>query len=372
MCSPAIVEKITNFRTTLGGKIISLDLFDSDFDFDRFTLWLSLDDISTLCGTPVSFLKASRVFNSGVYNKDCVRYDSNVTKYDLSVTMSLLYEYNPKVGVAFFQFVLPVMCKFYMEQQTKGDFQISQLPMKLTQFGIDLKGCDSRTKTLESKVHNLNEQVISLQSVFLQLKNQQTLSNKTCSDMDPSANLDVSIFKDDHVNPSDFVTIPEFMAMPSFQKLFSLNNAYSERSKLMTMFKSVFTKQANDQIRGEIAKAFNIPFYDAKTLLDKILTSWKSPNPEKLSDICGQHRADTLLTMFCYGTHYQFNTPNGVQWNVLLKYPYKSLVKVVCTALDRGWFNEVIAMMGDMGLPENHEMFKKYKDGAKKKNYVES
>ena len=44
MCSPAIVEKITNFRTTLGGKIISLDLFDSDFDFDRFTLWISLDD----------------------------------------------------------------------------------------------------------------------------------------------------------------------------------------------------------------------------------------------------------------------------------------------------------------------------------------
>ena len=370
MCSPAIVEKITNFRTTLGGKIISLDLFDSDFDFDRFTLWLSLDDISTLCGTQVSFLKASRVFTSGIYNKDCVRYDNNVTKYDLSVTMSLLYEYNPKVGVAFFQFVLPVMCKFYMEQQTKGDFQISQLPVKLTQFGINLKGCDSRTKTLESKVHILSEQVISLQSAFLQLKNQQTLSSTTCSDMNPSTSLDSSIFKDDHANPSDFFTIPEFMAMPSFQKLFSLNNAYSERSKLMTMFKSVLTKQANNHVRGEIAKAFNIPFHDAKTLLDKILTSWKSPNPEKLSDICGKHRADILLTMFCYGTHYQFNTPNGVQWNVLLKYPYKSLVKVVCTALDHGWFGEVVAMMGDMGLLENHEMFKQYKDDANKKNYV--
>lgn len=370
MCSPAIVEKITNFRTTLGGKVISLDLFDSDFDFERFTLWLSLDDISTLCGTPVSFLKASRVFNSGIYNKDCVRYDNNVTKYDLSVTMSLLYEYNPKVGVAFFQFVLPVMCKFYMEQMTKFDFQISQLPVKLTQFGINLKGCDSRTKNLESKVHNLNEQVKSLQSAFLHLRNQQTLSNKTVSDRIPSANLDVSIFKDDNVNPSDFFTIPEFMAMPSFQKLFSLNNAYSERSKLMTMFKSVLTKQANNQVREEIAKAFNIPFYDAKTLLDKILTSWKSPNPDKLSDICGQHRADTLLTMFRYGTHYQFSTPNGVQWNVLLKYPYKSLVKVTCTALDRGWLDEVIELMDDMGLPENRDMFKKYKDDAKKKSYV--
>lgn len=370
MCSPAIVEKITNFRTTLGGKIISLDLFDSDFDFDRFTLWLSLDDISTLCGTQVSFLKASRVFTSGIYNKDCVRYDNNVTKYDLSVTMSLLYEYNPKVGVAFFQFVLPVMCKFYMEQQTKGDFQISQLPVKLNQFGINLKGCDFRTKTLESKVHDLSKQVISLQSAFLHLKNQQTLSNTTCSGMDPSANLDSSIFKDDHVNPSDFLTIPEFMAMPSFQKLFSMNNAYSERSKLMTMFKSVLTKQANNQVRGEIARAFNIPFYDAKTLLDKILTSWKSSNPEKLSDICGKDRADTLLTMFCYGAHYQFNTPNGVQWNVLLKYPYKSLVKVVGTALDRGWFEEVIELMDAMGLPENRDMFKKYQDDAKKKNYV--
>lgn len=370
MCSQAIVEKITNFRTTLGGKIISLDLFDSDFDFDRFTLWLSLDDISTLCGTQVSFLKASRVFTSGIYNKDCVRYDSTVTKYDLSVTMSLLYEYNPKVGVAFFQFVLPVMCKFYMEQQTKGDFQISQLPMKLNQFGINLKGCDFRTKTLESKVHSLSEQVKSLQSSFLHLKNQQTLSNKTVSDRVPSTSLDSSIFKDDHVNPSDFLTIPEFMVMPSFQKLFSLNNAYSERSKLMTMFKSVLTKQANNQVREEIAKAFNIPFYDAKTLLDKILTSWKSPNPEKLSDLCGQNRSDTLLTMFRYGTHYQFSTPNGVQWNVLLKYPYKSLVKVVSTALDRGWFEEVIELMDAMGLPENRDMFKKYQDDAKKENYV--
>ena len=210
----------------------------------------------------------------------------------------------------------------------------------------------------------------SLQSAFLQLKNQQTLSNKTVSDRVPSANLDVSIFKDDNVNPSDFFTIPEFMAMPSFQKLFSLNNAYSERSKLMTMFKSVLTKQANNQVREEIAKAFNIPFYDAKTLLDKILTSWKSPNPDKLSDICGQHRADTLLTMFRYGTHYQFSTPNGVQWNVLLKYPYKSLVKVTCTALDRRWLDEVIELMDDMGLPENRDMFKKYQDDAKKKNYV--
>ena len=138
----------------------------------------------------------------------------------------------------------------------------------------------------------------------------------------------------------------------------------------MTMFKSVLTKQANNQVREEIAKAFNIPFYDAKTLLDKILTSWKSPNPEKLSDICGQHRADTLLTMFRYGTHYQFSTPNGVQWNVLLKYPYKSLVKVTCTALDRGWLDEVIELMDDMGLPENRDMFKKYQDDTKKKNYV--
>ena len=178
------------------------------------------------------------MFNSGIYNKDCVRYDNNVTKYDLSVAMSLLYEYNPKVGVEFLQFVLPVMCKFYMEQMTKFDFQISQLPVKLTQFGINLKGCDSRTKNLESKVHNLSEQVKSLQSAFLHLKNQQTLSNKTVSDRVPSTSSDSSIFKDDLVNPSDFFTIPEFMAMPSFQKLFSLNNAYSERSKLMTMFKS--------------------------------------------------------------------------------------------------------------------------------------
>ena len=370
MCSPAIVEKITNFRTTLGDKVISLDLFDADFDFERFTLWLSLDDISTLCGTQVSFLKASRVFTSGIYNKDCVRYDSNVTKYDLSVTMSLLYEYTPKVGVEFFQFVLPVMCKFYMEQQTKGDFQISQLPVKLAQFGINLKGVDYRTKGLESKVHSLSEQVISLQSAFLHLKNQQTLSNKTCSDMGSSTSSDSSIFKDDLVNSSDFFTIPEFMAMPSFQKLFSLNNAYSERSKLMTMLKSVLTKQANNQVRGEISKAFNISFYDAKTLLDKILTSWKSPNPEKLSDICSQHRADTLLTMFRYGQHYQFSTPTGVQWNVLLKYPYKSLVKVVCTALEREGFDEVIELMDDMGLLENHDMFKKYQDDAQKENYV--
>lgn len=138
----------------------------------------------------------------------------------------------------------------------------------------------------------------------------------------------------------------------------------------MTMFKSVLTKQANNHVRGEITRAFNIPFYDAKTLLDKILTSWKSSNPEKLSDICGQHRADTLLTIFCYGMHYQFNTPNGVQWNVLLKYPYKSLVKVVSTALDRGWFEEVIELMDAMGLPENRDRFKKYQDDAKKENYV--
>lgn len=370
MCSPAIVEKIINFRTTLGGKIISLDLFDSDFDFERFTLWLSLEDISTLCGTQVSFIKASRVFNSGIYNKDCVKYDNNGTKYDLSVAMSLLYEYTPKVGVEFFQFILPVMCKFYMEQMTKSDCQISQLPVKLDQFGIDLKGCDSRTKILENKVHSLSEQVQSLQSAFLNLRNQRTSSNTTCSDMVSPTSLDSSIFKDDHVNPSDFFTIPGFMAMPSFQKLFSLNNACSERPKLMTMIKSVLTKQANDQVRGEIARAFNISFYDAKTLLDKILTSWKSPNPEKLSDICGQHRADTLRTMFCYGTHYQFSTPNGVQWNVLLKYPYKSLVKVVCTALDRGCLDEVIDLMDDTGLIDTHEMFKKYKDDAKKENYV--
>lgn len=370
MCSQAIVEKITNFRTTFRDKVISLDLFSSDFDFERLTLWLSLEDISTLCGTQVSFLKSSRVFNSGTCYKDCVKYDNSVAKYNLSVIMSILYEYSPKVGVEFFQFIFPVMCKFYMEQMTKSDCQISQLPVKLNQFGIDLKGCDSRTKTLESEVHNLIEQVKSLQSDFLHLKNQQTLSNTTCSDLVSSSNFDSSIFKDDHVNPSDFFTIPEFMAMPSFQKLFSLNNAYSERSKLMTTLKSVLTKQANNQVRGEIANAFNISFYDAKTLLDKILTSWKSPNPEKLSDICGKHRADTLLTMFCYGTHYQFNTPNGVQWNVLLKYPYKSLVKVVCTALERGWFDEVIEMMGDMGFIENRDMFKKYQDDAKNKNYV--
>ena len=370
MCSQAIVEKVTTFIPTSGDKIISLDLFEDDFDFDRFTLWLSLDDISTLCGTTVSFIKSSRVFNSGIYNKDCVKYQNNSTKYDLSVVMSILYEYTPKVGVEFLQFVLPVMCKFYMEQMTKSDCQISQLPVKLNQFGINLKGCDSRTKNLESKVHNLNEQVKSLQSEFLHLKNQQTLSSMTVSERIPSTNLDVSIFKDDHVNPSDFLTVPEFMAMPSFQKLFSLNNVYSERSKLTTMFKSVLTKQANDQVRGEIARTFNISFYDAKTLLDKIITSWKSSNPEKLSDICGQHQADTLLTMFCYGTHYQFNTQNGVQWNVLLKYPYKSIVKATCTALERGGFDEVIETMEDMGLLENRDMFKKYKDDAKKKNYV--
>ena len=370
MCSTAIVEKITNFRTTFGDKVISLDLFDADFDFERFTLWLSLKDISTLCGTTVSFIKSSRVFNSGILNKDCVKYDDSVTKYDLSVIMSLLYEYSPKVGMEFLQFLLPVMCKFYMEHQTKLDSQIRQLPMKMTQFDLDLKGVDSRTSGLENKVQVLIEQVRSLQSDFLHLKNQQTLSNTIFSDTDSSTNLDRSIFKDDHVNPSDFLTIPEFMDMPNFQKLFSLNNAYSERSKLMTMFKSVLTKQANNQVRGEIANAFNISFYDAKTLLDKILTSWKSPNPEKLSDICGQHRADTLLTMFRYGTHYQFSTPNGVQWNVLLKYPYKSLVKVVCTALERGWFDEAIEFMDDMGLLENRDMFKKYQDDAKKKNYV--
>ena len=74
--------------------------------------------------------------------------------------------------------------------------------------------------------------------------------------------------------------------------------------------------------------------------------------------------------MFRYGTHYQFSIPNGVQWNVLLKYPYKSLVKVTCTALDRRWLDEVIELMDDMGLPENRDMFKKYQDDAKKKNYV--
>lgn len=65
MCSQAIVEKVTTFIPTSGDKIISLDLFEDDFDFDRFTLWLSLDDISTLCGTTVSFYKIV----------SCVQYD---------------------------------------------------------------------------------------------------------------------------------------------------------------------------------------------------------------------------------------------------------------------------------------------------------
>lgn len=370
MCSPAIVEKIINFRTTLGDKVISLDLFDADFDFERFTLWLSLNDISTLCGTNASFLKSSRVFNSGRCSKDCVKYENSVEKYDLYVIMALLYEYSPKVGMEFLQFVLPVMCKFYMEHQTKLDLQIRQLPMKMTQLDTDLKGVDSRTVSLENKVQELIGQVKSLQSDFLHLKNQQTLSNNTCSDTISSSNLDRNIFQDDLVNPSDFFTIPEFMALPSFQKLFSLNNAYSESSKLMINLKSVLTKQANNHVRGEIATAFNISFYDAKTLLDKILTSWKSPNPEKLSDICSQNRAEILLTIFRYGTHYQFSTPNGIQWNVLLKYPYKSLVKVTCTALDLGGFDEIIERMDDMGWIENRDMFKKYQDDAKKKNYV--
>ena len=46
------------------------------------------------------------------------------------------------------------------------------------------------------------------------------------------------------------------------------------------------------------------------------------------------------------------------------------MVKAACTALERGGFDEVIEMMEDMGLLENRDMFKKYKDDTKKKNYV--
>ena len=69
-------QDFVSFDTQYGDKIINLDIPRDNFDTDKCTVWLSLQDIGDLCNANIPFIKSSRLMNSGIFdsNEDIMRY----------------------------------------------------------------------------------------------------------------------------------------------------------------------------------------------------------------------------------------------------------------------------------------------------------
>lgn len=392
-------QDFVSFDTQYGDKIINLDIPRENFDTDKCTVWLSLQDIGDLCNANIPFIKSSRLMNSGIFdsNEDIMRYQEKTgeTQYSLSVSMMLMTEYAPTIANRFIKFATRKLCELYLEDKTKNDLKLRELPYKLDRMNETITKTQKECAELEKKITMMTDDIISLkltmpqkgnnvkketdcvyaqghtngkmteQSNKLELPSFQSLAdvlqskeenrelaeNEKVVDkipVEPLKNTDALSIYHDNVRDNEFFTVLEFMRLPSFNKLIPLHGLADE-SKLVISIKSILTQQANYLVRGEISKTLHISSYEAKEMFNRIMDSWKSDNPKSLSSLVPQE-CEKICHLFHYEKTYQFYREDGIKYNCLLSYPYKTLREAVKIALKLHRLDEVVKDMCDTGI----------------------
>lgn len=392
-------QDFVSFDTQYGDKIINLDIPRDNFDTDKCTVWLSLQDIGDLCNANIPFIKSSRLMNSGIFdsNEDIMRYQEKTgeTQYSLSVSMMLMTEYAPTIANRFIKFATRKLCELYLEDKTKNDLKLRELPYKLDRMNETITKTQKECAELEKKITMMTDDIISLkltmpqkgnnvkketdcvyaqghtngkmteQSNKLELTSFQSLAdvlqskeenrelaeNEKVVDkipVEPLKNTDALSIYHDNVRDNEFFTVLEFMRLPSFNKLIPLHGLADE-SKLVISIKSILTQQANYLVRGEISKTLHISSYEAKEMFNRIMDSWKSDNPKSLASLVPQE-CEKIGHLFHYEKTYQFYREDGIKYNCLLSYPYKTLREAVKIALKLHRLDEVVKDMCDTGI----------------------
>lgn len=392
-------QDFVSFDTQYGDKVINLDIPRDNFDTNKCTVWLSLQDIGDLCNANIPFIKSSRLMNSGMFdsNEDIMRYQEKTgeTQYSLSVSMMLMTEYAPTIANRFMKFATRKLCELYLEDKTKNDLKLRELPYKLDSMNESITKTQKECAELEKKITMMTDDIISLkltmsqkdnrvkretdcvynqghtngkmteQSNKLELSSFQSLAdvlqakeeniepteNEKVVDkipVEPLKNTDALSIYHDNVRDNEFFTVLEFMRLPSFNKLIPLNGLADE-SKLVISIKSILTQQANYLVRGEISKTLHISSYEAKEMFNRIMDSWKSDNPKSLSSLVLQE-CEKICHLFHYEKTYQFYREDGIKYNCLLSYPYKTLREAVKIALKLHRLDEVVKDMCDTGI----------------------
>lgn len=392
-------QDFVSFDTQYGDKVINLDIPRDNFDTDKCTVWLSLQDIGDLCNANIPFIKSSRLMNSGMFdsNEDIMRYQAKTgeTQYSLSVSMMLMTEYAPTIANRFMKFATRKLCEIYLEDKTKNDLKLRELPYKLDRMNETITKTQKECAELEKKITMMTDDIISLkltmpqkgnnvkketdcvyahghtngkmteQSNKLELSSFQSLAdvlqakeenkehteNEKVVDKIPVEqlkNTDALSIYHDNVRDNEFFTVLEFMRLPSFNKLIPLHGLADE-AKLVISIKSILTQQANYLVRGEISKTLHISSYEAKEMFNRIMDSWKSDNPKSLSSLVPQE-CEKICHLFHYEKTYQFYREDGIKYNCLLSYPYKTLREAVKIALKLHRLDEVVKDMCDTGI----------------------
>lgn len=392
-------QDFVSFDTQYGDKVINLDIPRDNFDTDKCTVWLSLQDIGDLCNANIPFIKSSHLMNSGIFdsNEDIMRYQEKTseTQYSLSVSMMLMTEYAPTIANRFIKFATRKLCELYLEDKTKNDLKLRELPYKLDRMNETITKTQKECAELEKKITMMTDDIISLkltmpqkgnnvkketdcvyaqghtngkmteQSNKLELSSFQSLAdvlqakeeNKEPAEnekvvdkipVEPLKNTDALSIYHDNVRDNEFFTVLEFLRMPSFNKLIPLHGLADE-SKLVISIKSILTQQANYIVRGEISKTLHISSYEAKEMFNRIMDSWKSDNPKSLSSLVPQE-CEKICHLFHYEKTYQFYREDGIKYNCLLSYPYKTLREAVKIVLRLHKLDEIIKDMCDTGI----------------------
>ena len=392
-------QDFVSFDTQYGDKIINLDIPRDNFDTDKCTVWLSLQDICDLCNATIQFIKSSRLMNSGIFDssENIMRYQERTgeTQYSLSVSMMLMTEYAPTIANRFMKFATIKLCELYLEDKTKNDLKLRELPYKLDRMNETITKTQKDCAELEKKIKMMTDDIIALkltmpqkgnnvkketdcvyaqghtngkmteQSNKLELSSFQSLvdvlqakeENKEHTEnekvvdkipVEPLKNTDALSIYHDNVRDNEFFTVLEFLRMPSFNKLIPLHGL-SDESKLVISIKSILTQQANYIVRGEISKTLHISSYEAKEMFNRIMDSWKSDNPKSLASLVPQE-CDKICHLFHYEKTYQFYREDGIKYNCLLSYPYSTLREAVKIVLRLHKLDEIIKTMCDTGI----------------------
>ena len=392
-------QDFVSFDTQYGDKVINLDIPRDNFDTDKCTVWLSLQDVCDLCNATIPFIKSSRLMNSGIFDssEDIMRYQEKTgeTQYSLSVSMMLMTEYAPTIANRFMKFATRKLCELYLEDKTKNDLKLRELPYKLDRMNETITKTQKDCAELEKKITMMTDDIIALkltmpqkdnnvkketdcvyaqghtngkmteQSNKLELSSFQSLAdvlqakeenrepteNEKVVDkipVEPLKNTDALSIYHDNVRDNEFFTVLEFLRMPSFNKLIPLHGLADE-SKLVISIKSILTQQANYLVRGEISKTLHISSYEAKEMFNRIMDSWKSDNPKSLASLVPQE-CEKICHLFHYEKTYQFYREDGIKYNCLLSYPYSTLREAVKIVLRLHKLDEIIKTMCDMGI----------------------
>lgn len=392
-------QDFVSFDTQYGDKVINLDIPRDNFDTDKCTVWLSLQDVCDLCNATIPFIKSSRLMNSGIFdsNEDIMRYQEKTgeTQYSLSVSMMLMTEYAPTIANRFMKFATRKLCELYLEDKTKNDLKLRELPYKIDSMNEAITKTQKECAELEKKITMMTDDIISLkltmpqkgnnvkketdcvyaqghtngkmteQSNKLELssfqsladvlqakeENRESTENEKVVDkipVEPLKNTDALSIYHDNVRDNEFFTVLEFLRMPSFNKLIPLHGLADE-SKIVISIKSILTQQANYLVRGEISKTLHISSYEAKEMFNRIMDSWKSDNPKSLASLVPQE-CEKICHLFHYEKTYQFYREDGIKYNCLLSYPYKTLREAVKIVLRLHKLDEIIKTMCDTGI----------------------